>query len=90
MIDFDFVSPTRIIFGHKSEEKVADILKSYGFKSVLMVYGGGSIVRSGLYAKVVQLLDGAKIAHVELSGHYSESGQKLCCERQSLSGKESL
>jgi alcohol dehydrogenase YqhD (iron-dependent ADH family) len=68
MIDFDFVSPTRIIFGHKSEEKVADILKSYGFKSVLMVYGGGSIVRSGLYAKVVQLLDGAKIAHVELSG----------------------
>jgi alcohol dehydrogenase YqhD (iron-dependent ADH family) len=68
MIDFDFVMPTRIVFGHKSEEKVADILSSYGFKNVLLVYGGGSILRSGLYGKVISLLDQSRIAHDELSG----------------------
>jgi alcohol dehydrogenase YqhD (iron-dependent ADH family) len=68
MIDFDYVLPTRIIFGHKSEEKIAEVLLGYGFKSVLLVYGGGSIVRNGLYQKVVALLDKASIAHAELSG----------------------
>lgn len=68
MIDFDFVNPTRIVFGHKAEEKLPEILLGYGFHNILLVYGGGSIKRSGLYDKVVTLLDHAKIAHHELSG----------------------
>jgi alcohol dehydrogenase YqhD (iron-dependent ADH family) len=68
MIDFDFINPTRIIFGHKAEEKIAAVLQGYGFSRVLMVYGGGSIKRSGLYDKVVRILDDAGIQHHELSG----------------------
>jgi len=68
MNDFDFVMPTRIIFGHRSEERIGIILKSYGFSNVLLVYGGGSIKRNGLYDKVIGCLDKEGISHVELSG----------------------
>jgi alcohol dehydrogenase len=68
MIDFDFVSPTRIVFGRKAEEKIADVLLGYGFKNVFLVYGGGSVVRSGLYSRVIEALDKAQIHHEELSG----------------------
>lgn len=68
MIDFDFVTPTRIIFGHKSEEKISEILSGYGFKNVLIVSGGNSIKKSGLYDRVIAKLDERKIAHHELSG----------------------
>ena len=68
MNDFDFVMPTRIIFGKGSEEKIASILKGYGFSRILLVYGGGSIKKIGLYDKVIALLDQEGITHVELSG----------------------
>ena len=48
MIDFDFVAPTRIVFGKKSEERLGGLLREYGFKRVFLIYGGGSIKRSGL------------------------------------------
>ena len=84
MIDFDYQLPTRIIFGRQSENKVGDILNFYGFKKVLVVYGGGSIVRSGLYDKVVLALKDAGIAHVELKGitpnpdkHFVNAGRTI-------------
>ncbi len=68
MIDFDFVNPTRIIFGKNKENEIASILKDYGFSRVLVVYGGGSVIRSGLLQKTLSLLDEAEISHVEMSG----------------------
>jgi alcohol dehydrogenase YqhD (iron-dependent ADH family) len=68
MIDFDFVNPTRIIFGHNSEDKIGDVLKGYGFSKVLLVYGGGSIKKSGLYDHVVSKLQEAGISFCELGG----------------------
>jgi alcohol dehydrogenase YqhD (iron-dependent ADH family) len=89
MIDFDYQLPTRIIFGHQSEEKVGEILSSYSLKKVLIVYGGGSIVRSGLYAKVIKALDQAGIAHVELKGitpnpdkHFVSAGRALALQEK--------
>jgi alcohol dehydrogenase len=68
MIDFDFVNPTRLVFGHQAEEKTAAILKEYGLKNVLLVYGGGSIKRSGLYEKICALLDEEGIEHHDFGG----------------------
>lgn len=68
MIDFDFRNPTRIIFGKNSEEKVGALLNEYSLKRVLIVYGGGSIKKNGLYDKVISILDKADIFHVELGG----------------------
>ena len=43
MIDFDFVSPTKIYFGKGKEERIGEIVASYGFRRVLIVYGSKRI-----------------------------------------------
>lgn len=68
MVDFDFINPTRLIFGSDSEEKIGEILSGYGFQRVLLVYGKGSIKRSGLYGRVINSLQKASIAFTELAG----------------------
>ena len=68
MKDFDFVCPTRIVFGRKTEEKVGEIIKEYGFRKVLLVFGEGSIKRSGLYDSVVFRLCESGIDVREYSG----------------------
>lgn len=84
MIDFDFRNPTRIILGKKSEDKIADVLTEYGYKRVLVVFGGGSVIRSGLLSHVLSLLDEKKIFHIEMGGvtpnpskEFSSKGIKL-------------
>ena len=40
--DFEFYSPTRVIFGRNSQQKVGTLVRQYGGTRVLMVYGGKS------------------------------------------------
>lgn len=68
MIDFSFYSPTEFVFGRKTEEKTGLLAKQYGASKVLVVYGGGSAVKSGLLDRVLQSLDEAGVAHVEMGG----------------------
>ena len=65
MQSFDYCTPTRLIFGKDSIEKLPQVLKPLG-KKVLLTYGGGSIKKIGLYDKVKALL--TDFALVELSG----------------------
>ncbi|MBN2101364.1 MAG: iron-containing alcohol dehydrogenase [Candidatus Aenigmarchaeota archaeon] len=67
MDNFDFWCGTKIIFGKNTEEKVGREVAGYS-KKILLHYGGGSIKKSGLYAKVVSLLNDEKIEVFELSG----------------------
>lgn len=53
---FNFKCPTEIVFGINAEDQVADKIKAYGGTHVFIVYGGGSVVRSGLLAKVERIL----------------------------------
>lgn len=53
--DFTFYNPTRIHFGKDSLAALNEELKNYGPR-VLLVYGGGSIKRTGLYDKVMAIL----------------------------------
>ena len=68
MKDFNYYSPTQVVFGRQSEEAVADLVKKYGGTKVLVHYGGGSAKRSGLLDKILRLLDEGGVAHVELGG----------------------
>lgn len=68
MKDFNYYSPTQVVFGRQSEEAVADLMKKYGGTKVLVHYGGGSAKRSGLLDKILRLLDEGGVAHVELGG----------------------
>ena len=85
MQNFDYRTPTRLIFGKGVIEKVPEVMGAIG-KKVLLTYGGGSIKKSGLYDKVKELLKDFEIT--ELSGiqpnpKYDPSvldGVKLCKE----------
>ena len=68
MINFEFISPTKIFFGENQEENVGKIIKSYGFKNILFHYGTSSIFKSGLYDKVVNSLKENEINFIPLGG----------------------
>ena len=68
MKDFNFYSPTQVVFGKQSEEQVATLIKKYGGTKVLVHYGGGSARRSGLLDKLIGLLQDAGISYIELGG----------------------
>ena len=67
MRNFVFHNPTRILFGDGMLDRLPDELASYG-KKVLLAYGSGSIRRSGLYDRVVSLLEQAGKQVFELAG----------------------
>ncbi len=85
MQNFDYCTPTRLIFGRGVVEKLPEVMSRYG-KRILLTYGGGSIRKIGLYDKVKELLGDFEI--VELSGiqpnpKYDPSvleGVRLCKE----------
>lgn len=67
MQNFFYSIPTKVEFGKGAVNKLPDFVKEFG-KRVLIVYGGGSIKRSGLYDTVTELLDSNGIFYTELSG----------------------
>lgn len=68
MNNFTFYSPTEFVFGRETESRTAELVKKYGGSKVLIVYGGGSVIRSGLLARVESVLSDAGIAYVVLGG----------------------
>ena len=68
MENFVFYSPTEFVFGCDTQSQTGELVKRYGGRRVLMVYGGGSVVRSGLLDTVKASLDAEGITYCELSG----------------------
>ena len=68
MNNFDFYSPTYFAFGKGKETEVGTLVKRFGGSKVLIHYGGGSVVRSGLLDRVKASLTKEKIEFVELGG----------------------
>ena len=66
--DFNFYSPTQVVFGKSAEEQLAALVRRYGGTRVLVHYGGGSVRRSGLLDKVFGMLGDAGIGYVEMGG----------------------
>ncbi|MDO5022373.1 MAG: iron-containing alcohol dehydrogenase [Eubacteriales bacterium] len=68
MDNFTFHIPTRFVFGKDAELQTGKKLKELGFNSVLIVYGQGSVVRSGLLDRVKQSLKESDIQALEIGG----------------------
>ena len=68
MNDFEFCSPTRFVFGRGVTERVGAEVAAAGFGKVLLVFGQGSVVRSGLLDRVRASLDAAGVAFAEAGG----------------------
>ena len=68
MLNFEFCSPTKFVFGRDTQRQAGALVREAGGTRALVVYGGGSVVRSGLLSQVLASLDEAGVAHVELGG----------------------
>lgn len=68
MENFTFCTPTRYVFGRGAECKAAELCKVAGWKTVMIVYGGSSAIRSGLLDRVKASLTEAGLNTVELGG----------------------
>lgn len=85
MQNFEYCTPTRLIFGKGVIGKLPEVLGAYGHK-VLLTYGGGSIKKIGLYDKVLELLAGFEITElpgIQPNPKYDPSvleGVRLCKE----------
>ena len=90
MNNFVFQSPTKFVFGKDTEDRVGALLKENKVKKVLIHYGKGSIKRSGLYDRVVKVIEAEGIAHVELGGVVPNPRDTLVYEGIELCKKEKV
>lgn len=87
MVNFDYQTPTRLIFGRGVvQQKLHDVMEKFG-KRVLITWGGGSIKRSGLYDQVREILKDKEIYElpgIEPNPKYDPSvleGVRICKEK---------
>lgn len=68
MQNFDFTSPTYFAFGRDTENRAGELCRRFGAKKVLLHYGQGSVIRSGLLDRVKKSLQEVNLPFVELGG----------------------
>ena len=90
MFPFKYYAPTRVLFGRDTELKVAEMIRTFGGTKVLIHYGGGSVIRSGLMKRVTDTLDAAGIAYVSLGGAVPNPRLSLVYEGIELCRREGV
>ena len=90
MFGFNYYTPTKVVFGKETELKVADLIREFGGTKVLIHYGGGSVIRSGLMKRVTDTLDAAGIPYVMLGGAVPNPHLGLVYEGIELCKKEGI
>jgi len=88
MLNFEYYNPTRIVFGKDQLGRLSELLSEIGAKRVLIAYGKGSIVRSGLYQDIVdQLTD---FSHFSFQGIEANPEYTTLMKARDLCRKENI
>lgn len=66
--NFQYYTPTKVVFGKGTEAEVGALVRAQGCKKVLIHYGSGSVVKSGLLARIEAALQEAGVSYVSLGG----------------------
>ncbi|MBR1523293.1 MAG: iron-containing alcohol dehydrogenase [Lachnospiraceae bacterium] len=90
MENFSFYSPTCFVFGKDTESQAGELVRRFGGSKVLIHYGGGSVVRSGLLERVKKSLDDASIPYELLGGVKPNPRSSLVYEGIELCRKEKI
>ena len=90
MNNFTFYSPTYFVFGKDEENNVGQYVKRFGGSKVLIHYGGGSVIRSGLLNRVKASLEKEGLHYVELGGVKPNPRSGLVYEGIALCRKENV
>ncbi|WP_164667489.1 iron-containing alcohol dehydrogenase [Virgibacillus doumboii] len=81
MDNFTFHNPVKLIFGKDQLDALPEEISKYG-KKVLLLYGGGSIKRNGIYDQIIEKLNKINAEVVEFSG--IEANPKLSTVREAV------
>lgn len=90
MFNFNYYTPTKVVFGKGTENQVGSLVKAQGCKKVLIHYGSGSVKRSGLLDRIKASLDAEGIAYTELGGVVPNPRLSLVYEGIRLSRQEGV
>jgi len=90
MYPFQYFTPTKVVFGKGAEAQAGRLIREFGGKKVLIHYGGGSVVRSGLLKRVQDVLDAAGIPYVTLGGAVPNPRLQLVYEGIELCKRENV
>ena len=90
MQNFIYNTPTKVFFGKNQMDNLGQILKDYNIKKVLLHYGKSSIKKNGIYDKVIDELNKAKISFVELGGVDANPKLNLALEGVKIAKKEKV
>lgn len=90
MNDFQYYTPTQVVFGKDAELKTGELVKRHGGRKVLLHYGGGSARKSGLLARIEKSLADAGIDYVQLGGVVPNPRLSLVYEGIALCKKEGV
>lgn len=89
MENFEYLVPTRMVFGRDTHLEIGKLIREYGFKKVLLHYGGSSAEKSGLLDTVRKALTEEEIAFITLGGvqanptlAMAKKGIELCIREQ--------
>jgi alcohol dehydrogenase YqhD (iron-dependent ADH family) len=90
MNNFNFYSPTYFAFGKEKENEAGKLVKRFGGTKVLIHFGGGSVMKSGLLDRVKASLQKEGIEYVELGGVVPNPRSGLVYEGIELCQKEKV
>jgi alcohol dehydrogenase YqhD (iron-dependent ADH family) len=90
MLSFDYYSPTRLVFGRSRENEAGSLAKQAGAKKVLVHYGTGSVVRSGLLDRVLESLKKEGLEILTLGGVVANPRDTLVYEGIELCKREGI
>ncbi|MGE9942953.1 iron-containing alcohol dehydrogenase [Bariatricus sp. SGI.161] len=90
MYNFEYYTPTRVVFGKNSEKETGRLIKAQDCKKVLIHYGGTSAKKSGLLDRVCESLDEEGVEYVMLSGVVPNPHLSLVREGIELCKKEGV
>lgn len=90
MENFSFFAPTYFAFGKDEENRAGELVKRFGGSRVLIHFGGGSVIKSGLLDRVKKSLDAEGIYYTELGGVKPNPRSGLVYEGIELCHKENI
>lgn len=90
MENFNYYTPTKIVFGKGTESQTGQLVKEQNCKKVLIHYGSGSVKRSGLLDRIKASLDSEGISYVEFGGVVPNPRLSLVYEGINLCRREGV
>ena len=90
MENFQYYTPTKVVFGKGAEEQAGELIRQQGCGRVLVHYGSGSVVRSGLLDRICASLDREKIPYITLGGVVPNPRLSLVYEGIDLCRRENV